>query len=72
MFVGVTVGVDVYVLNGGESISFKTVGFGIRFCLKYDLSLITSMPFSKLLIIGLLVTQFLYVKMGIHSLFNKY
>lgn len=61
------------VWDGRGSISFRTLGFSIRFCLKYHLSLITSVTLRHLLIIVLAVPQFPYLKMEMHLLlFNKY
>lgn len=56
----------------GKGAYLSRLGFSIRFHLKYHLSLITSVTLGKLLIIGLAVPKFPYLKMGIHSLFNKY
>lgn len=61
----------VHVLDEGESLSFTTIDFGIKFCLKYHLSLITSVALGKLLIIDLAVPQFPCLKIGIHSVFDK-
>lgn len=56
----------------GGNLSFKTTSFNVRFCLNCHLSFITSMTLGKLLIIGLAVLQFPFLKTGIHSLFNQY
>lgn len=67
----VLVSAYVSVLDGKGSIFFKTLGLGIRFCLKYHLSLIYLCDFRQIAC-NWPVSQFPYVQMRIHSLFSKY